>query len=131
MFIYRHRLSGASKHLGGMVRKRKLVHSLSIRLTEPDYRLILDYQRENGHATMSAAVRDMIHRQGRYSRWKRARRGREAMPEPELRRHAKDILHDHPEATKSQLGYNLMKRAGKLVDAELIKRIVDEMAASG
>jgi len=100
---------------------------LRIRLNESEYALLLEYQRDHGHDTKSAAAREMMRRQGRYSRWKRERRGRQALQEPVLRRIARDILRRHPDATESQLGYNLMKHAGQYVDAELIKKIVAEL----
>ena len=103
---------------------------LRVRLNGSEHALLIEYQRDNGFETKSAAVRDMIRRQARYSRWKLSRRGKEARTEVELRTIAREILREHPEASRASLGYNMMKRAGKIVDAELIKRIANEMVGS-
>ncbi len=110
---------------------RRYTKRLRVKLTEAQDKLIDEYRRGNGHSTKSAAARDMIIRQGLYSRWKRSRRGKEIRAEEELRKIAREILREHPDASVGSLGWNMTKRAGKIVDAELIKRIVDEMSASG
>src|SRR5438445_10680191 len=113
-----------------MARKNKYPRFFGVFLTEADYDLLIEYKRENGHPTKSSAAREMMRRQGRYSRWKRSRRGKEIRTEEELRNIARDILRDHPDATRAALGWNMTKRAGKLVDLELGKRILHEMAPS-
>src|SRR2546425_5407637 len=109
-----------------MARTRKL----RIRLSDSEYRLLVEYQRDHGHGTKSEAARDMMRRQGRYSRWKRARRGREILEEAMLRTIARDILREHPEATEAALGWNTMKRAGRYVDVGLVKKIAAELRGS-
>ena len=109
-----------------MARTRKL----HIRLTDSDYRLLLEYQRDHGHGTKSAAARDMMRRQARYSHWKQARRGREILEEAMLRRIAQDILREYPEATYASLGWNMTKRAGRFVNVRLVKKIAAELTSS-
>ncbi len=108
-------------------KKNKYPRFLGVFITEADYDLLLEYKRESGHPSKSAAARDLMRRQARYARWKRSRRGKEIRTEQELRRIAREILREYPDASRGSLGWNTMKRAGKIVDAELIKRIVDEM----
>ena len=100
-----------------------------VRLTEAENTLLLEYKRGNGHSTRSAAARDMIVRQGRYFRWKQSRFWKEAKTEQELRNIAREVLREHPDATRAALGWNTAKRAGKLVDLELVKKIVDEFTS--
>ncbi len=100
---------------------------LRIRLNDSEHALLVEYQRDHGHQTKSEAARDMMRRQGRYSRWKRARRGRQVLQEPVLRSIARNILRQRPDATEAQLGYNLAMRAGPIVDVELVKKIVAEL----
>ncbi len=110
-----------------MAEKRKYPRFFGVFLTEADYNLLLEYKRENGHSTKSAAARDMMRRQGKYARWKRSRAGRLVRQEQELRHIAREILREHPDATRAQLGFNMMKRAGELVNATLVRRIAEEM----
>lgn len=116
----------ATDHLARMARTWKL----RIRLNDSEHALLVEYQRDHGHDTKSAAARDMMRRQGRYSRWKRERRGREVLQEAMLRRIARDILREHPEATEASLGWNMTKRAGRFVDMELVKKIAAELTRS-
>jgi len=111
-------------------KKNKYPRFLGVFITEADYNLLLEYKRETGPSSKSAAARDLMRRQARYARWKRSRRGKEIRAEQELRTIAREILREYPEASRASLGYNMMKRAGKIVDAELIKRIANEMVGS-
>src|SRR6266508_753137 len=101
-----------------------------IKVDETLWRLLLEYKRDHGHSTISAAARDMMNRQGYYSRWKRSRTGKVVREEQELRHIAREILKEHPDATRAQLGFNMMKRAGELVNAPLVRRIAEEMVDS-
>ncbi len=110
--------------------EKKYPRFFGVFLTEADYTLLLEYKRENGHSTKSAAARDMMRRQGHYARWKRSRTGKIVRQEQELRHIAREILKEHPDATRAQLGFNMMKRAGELVNAPLVRRIAEEMVDS-
>ncbi len=133
MFIYGHDSAPLRPHTTPCMVKKKSRYPrfFGLKITEADYDLLPEYKRENRHPTKSAAARDLIRRQARYARWQRSRRRKEARTEEDLRNIAREILRDHPDASIRSLGWNMTKSAGKIVDAELIKRIVDEMSASG
>ena len=117
----------------GMARpvRRPIKWQITVRLNEAEYRALVEYQREGHHSTKSDAVRDLMTRQAQYARWKRSRTGKIVRQEQELRHIAREILKDHPDVSRAQLGYNVMKRAGEIVNASLVRRIAEEMAGSG
>lgn len=83
--------------------KNKYPRFFGVLLTEADHDLLLEYKRANGHSTKSAAAREMMRRQGHYARWKRSRYVKQGTEE-ELRKIAREILQEHPDASKGALG---------------------------
>ena len=115
-----------------MVKPKKTRFPVRLRLvlTVADSNLIEEYRRGNGHPTRSAAARDMIRRQGRHFRWKQSRHGSRREEEAVLRNIAREILREYPDASPAALGWNMAKRAGRIVDIGLVKEIAAELTRS-